>query len=184
MRERERQREEHTHAGAAPRKKYTVLFITQKKFLAIENRARSRNTMVPRFLVFVICTSLLPLISSFLAPKKICPSFTKYEATEPDARCLDGSRGSYHIMTAENSSSTMYFIHFQGGAWCYDVDSCLKRSLTDLGSSTSIGQCDSPSSLSDIHKYFAKTHHIIHINYCDGGSFSGNSSSTVGVCCK
>jgi hypothetical protein len=122
----------------------------------------------------------LSLIISFANVQKDCPLFTKYEVTDSDARCLDGSRGSYHVLPAKNLSSTKYFVHFQGGGWCYDFDSCLKRSLTSFGSSKSIGRCDTPV-LPGIYKYFAKTHHVVQINYCDGGSFSGNASASADV---
>lgn len=59
---------------------------------------------------------------------------------DQQALCLDGSKGAYYIHVGDPKRVLMFF---EGGAWCGDLDlpmtleSCYKRSKSDLGSSTS-----------------------------------------------
>jgi hypothetical protein len=103
----------------------------------------------------------------------------------PDAVCLDGSPGAYYESLQPNSTKWMFW--FQGGGWCYDVEGCLARSHSDLGSSKdyaknvsrfTFGGPMSPNC--EINPTFCDFN-LIHIQYCDGASFSGNLKSPISV---
>ena len=101
-----------------------------------------------------------------------------------DARCLDGSPGSYYF---GSGSSNNFLVFMNGGGWCYpsaapytpeDTDSnCLWRSHGRLGSSlrqplTSARPTTGMLSTDPAQSPFADWA-LININYCDGGSFTG-----------
>ena len=70
-----------------------------------------------------------------------------------------------------------WILHLEGGGWCYDKNECLEWSKTDLGSSKNWEQTVvynsgllsyTPSKNPDFYQW-----NVVHINYCDGASFSG-----------
>jgi hypothetical protein len=101
-------------------------------------------------------------------------ALTLKKTSDPNALCLDGSPGSYYIET--NSSSTVWVLQIQGGGWCYDEAACLGRSKTSLGSSTKLASSFTGTGvLSDkasVNGDLAAANKV-HLNYCDGASFSG-----------
>ena len=56
-------------------------------------------------------------------------------AVKQGAVCLDGSPPGYYFRQGHGKGSDKWIIHFFGGAWCFDEESCLQRSKTRLGSS-------------------------------------------------
>lgn len=55
----------------------------------------------------------------------------------PQAQCLDGTPGGYYFAPGSGADAGKWLIHLQGGGWCINLDDCLARSTTELGSSTS-----------------------------------------------
>eukprot|EP00042_Codosiga_hollandica_P046335 m.486553 g.486553 ORF g.486553 m.486553 type:complete len:405 (+) comp57215_c0_seq16:64-1278(+) len=101
-------------------------------------------------------------------------------SVESGAVCLDGTPLSYYLR--QNTSSTQWVLFFQGGAWCYDLESCYQRSLTRLGSSNFNG----PNLLSvgifsnniTVNPDFY-TWNAVYLLYCDGASWTGNVDEPV-----
>ena len=97
------------------------------------------------------------------------------------ARCLDGSPGAYYIRKGVGSGANKWYIHHQGGGWCESLDDCLGRSKGGLGSSVGYGPTSdmgggyfSPMPSENPMMY---NWNMVHLNYCDGGSFSGNNDT-------
>jgi len=110
------------------------------------------------------------------------------DATNNGAVCIDGSPAVYYLGKTNSSESlNKWVVYFEGGGWCSHntnaagtgFDSCLARSTTTLGSSStyadtmSFGGSDqvgnNPSTnplMYDWNKAYLK--------YCDGASFGGN----------
>jgi len=74
-----------------------------------------------------------------------------------------------------------WHVHFEGGGWCYTLDSCLKRSKTALGSSKQYLSC---LNLNKRGFYFSTNpkqnpilynFNTVYVRYCDGGSYAGNA---------
>jgi len=95
--------------------------------------------------------------------------------------CLDGTPGAYYHRPGTGSGKNKWYIHHQGGGWCESFDDCLGRSRTGLGSSAGYGPFTSLRG-----GYFDPTPgvnpmmynwNMVHMNYCDGGSFSGNNET-------
>lgn len=61
--------------------------------------------------------------------------FLKDAAEGPEnARCLDGTPALYYHRKGTGSGANKWFVHQQGGGWCYDLNSCVGRSKGSLGS--------------------------------------------------
>ena len=94
-------------------------------------------------------------------------SFTYVSVTDPEALNLDGSR--YGIAVCLSPTSTdEWWVHAQGGGWCYDEDDCWGRSKTGLGSNKSW-----PGSAASWHCDPQTTSNYVHMFYGDGASRSG-----------
>lgn len=81
--------------------------------------------------------------------------------------------------------STVWVMHFEGGAWCYNTTDCATRATTTLGSSSQAAATKKMtggpvSSDRTTNKYFANANRVI-VLYCDGSSFSGDASHPVYV---
>jgi hypothetical protein len=116
-------------------------------------------------------------------------------AARDGAVAIDGSAGSYHIAKSPPSSpnASKWHVHLQGGGWCWTVADCAGRALGSKGSSDLAPNNHSTKILPDEcacaqSGYFSAdprrnpTMHDwnhAHINYVDGGSFSGNRSAPV-----
>jgi len=97
------------------------------------------------------------------------------------ARCLDGTPGAYYLRPGTGSGVNKWYIHHQGGGWCESMDDCLGRSKGGLGSSSSYGPTSNlkggyfdPSPSVNPMMYNWNT---VMMQYCDGGSFSGNNET-------
>ena len=61
--------------------------------------------------------------------------FLKDAAAGPDnARCLDGSPALYYHRKGTGSGANKWYVHQEGGGWCYDLPGCVSRSKGRLGS--------------------------------------------------
>ena len=99
------------------------------------------------------------------------------------AMCLDGSPAAYYLRTVEGSSG--WILYFEGGGWCYNIEDCLQRSKSDLGSSRNYassieddfgGLLSRDPSTNIFHDF-----NLVYMKYCDGNSFSGNLDSPLVV---
>jgi hypothetical protein len=104
-------------------------------------------------------------------------------ADQSDAKCLDGSPGAYYFRPGDGSGKNKWFIHHEGGGWCTNLDECVNRSKTSLGSSTFYpGEADlgggyfsqDPAANPMLHNW-----NFVLLKYCDGGIFTGSSDSPV-----
>ena len=70
----------------------------------------------------------------------------RFTLSDPEALCLDGSRGVYYVLPGVNSTfgNSTFVVHLQGGGWCSSNDDCAARAFAgpvyanepSLGSST------------------------------------------------
>jgi len=111
---------------------------------------------------------------------------TKYlladAARKDGAVCIDGTPGAYYFRPGSGSGADKWYIHHEGGGWCYNSAACYSRSLTDLGSSKNY-----PNTATINYGYFSTNPtanplmynwNSVYLKYCDGGSFSGNNETT------
>ena len=103
----------------------------------------------------------------------------------PGAVCLDGSPGGFYYAPARSPTPHSWVIELQGGGWCYTPSMCSHRGQTWSRSGAWTPSCRGagPSDPCkpfgplaadpEINPEFA-TFHRVHIQYCDGGAFSGD----------
>lgn len=100
---------------------------------------------------------------------------------DDSAMCLDGSRYGFYLRLADPSK---WVVHFDGGGWCYDEESCLERAQTELGTSTLWPASAPMPYLSDgdpqDNPVFSK-YSAAYLMYCDGASFVGYRATPVPV---
>lgn len=56
-------------------------------------------------------------------------------AVAKGAVCLDGSAPAYHFDKGSGSGVNNWIVHMEGGGWCTDIATCVKRKTTMKGSS-------------------------------------------------
>ena len=106
-------------------------------------------------------------------------------AVKQGAVCLDGSPPGYYFRQGHGAGGNNWIIHFFGGAWCFDEESCLQRSKTRLGSSNFFPP--HPPTLQGILSDNDKINpdfydwNLVLLCYCDGASFTGYRSDPVNV---
>ncbi|KAK4752274.1 hypothetical protein SAY87_021072 [Trapa incisa] len=99
------------------------------------------------------------------------------EAVASGAVCLDGSPPAYHFSEGFGSGINNWLVHFQGGAWCQDVSSCISRRDTSLGSSALMETVVNFYGLLNNEEEFNPDFYNwnrIFVRYCDGGSYTGD----------
>ena len=98
-----------------------------------------------------------------------------------NARCIDGTPAGYYIRHGTGDGINKWSIHFEGGGWCYSLESCIQRSETVLGSSKDYPKCQLNKAF---HHYESTNKHLnpmlynwnmVRVKYCDGTSFAGNA---------
>lgn len=107
-------------------------------------------------------------------------------ATEPGkhgAVCLDGSPPGYYLRKASRAADVnRWVVYMQGGAWCSSPSQCASRSLGHLGSSRHFAPTYPMEGVLDSNltrnPLFGSWSHAL-IAYCDGGSFSGEATSSI-----
>ncbi|KAI3901336.1 hypothetical protein MKW92_024651 [Papaver armeniacum] len=99
-------------------------------------------------------------------------------AASQGAFCLDGSPPGYHLDRGFGSGANNWLLVFEGGGWCHTNNSCSERSKSSHGSTNYekakhfSGIMSKNASLNpDFYNW-----NRVKIRYCDGGSFSGNST--------
>jgi len=102
-------------------------------------------------------------------------------AQNDGAVCIDGTPSAYFYRPGTGSGANKWYIHHEGGGWCYNLGDCFGRSKTDLGSSKNY-----PMTMNNDGGYFSESAsnnplmynwNAVYLKYCDGGSFSGNNES-------
>jgi len=106
-----------------------------------------------------------------------------FVSTANGAVCLDGSAAGYYVRNDPNVDKWVIYIF--GGGWCYDLNDCVGRANSWLGSSKFWSQnvgdgwgIFSPNNATN--PAFASWNHVA-IPYCDGASFSGDVDGGVKV---
>ena len=110
--------------------------------------------------------------------------FLSDAASGPDnARCLDGTPALYYHRAGTGSGANKWFLHQQGGGWCYDLASCVSRSTGSLGSTKADKNTSSLNSgytsLDPRQNPLMYNWNSVEIRYCDGASVSGDNPSPV-----
>ena len=105
--------------------------------------------------------------------------FLTADAAGPDhAKCLDGTPPVYYHTPGWGDGADKWFIHQQGGGWCYSIEDCVGRSKGSLGSNSK-----DPKTRTLSGGYFAFDNttnplmwnwNKIEVRYCDGASVSGD----------
>ena len=98
-------------------------------------------------------------------------------AAAKGAVCLDGSTPAYHFDKGSGSGVNNWIVHVEGGGWCTDVETCLKRKSLMKGSSELMNKDygfsgilgGSQNSNPDFYNW-----NRIKVRYCDGSSFTGD----------
>lgn len=99
------------------------------------------------------------------------------DAATKGAVCLDGSPPAYNLHRGFGSGANRWLINMEGGGWCHNITSCLKRAHSHLGSSLYMGQklvfsgilTDNQSLNPDFYNW-----NRVAVRYCDGSSFTGD----------
>jgi hypothetical protein len=108
--------------------------------------------------------------------------FLKADAEgEANAKCLDGTPALYYHRKGWGTGANKWFLHQQGGGWCYDLESCVSRSKGSLGST----KADKPTS--SLNGGYFSTDNVsnplmwnwnaVELRYCDGASVSGDKAT-------
>lgn len=102
-------------------------------------------------------------------------------ADHPRAVCTDGSPATYYIQTVNDSRQ--WNIHFEGGGWCYNNDSCSKRYpwLTSSKFVTTYQPTKSlkPGTILTTKGTSYSGGNLVWLNYCTSDGYVGNSSGKV-----
>ena len=110
--------------------------------------------------------------------------------TGPDhAACLDGSAPLYYHRPGTGDGKNKWYIHHEGGGWCYNLEDCAGRAKGALGSTTPAVSKDTKTSnlgggyFSTDPKVSPQMYNWNHVflRYCDGGSFSGSNATSTEV---
>lgn len=139
-----------------------------------------RTTVAMIVIAFaVLVTAESHVASTRVGSPSADASFIRVELSAPKAKCLDGSPYSYYI--SKGSDASKFYFNHQGGGWCQDVWECAARSKTDLGSSTTwpatMTGGDSFSRDPNTNPVM-NTWNMVYLPYCDGGSFTGDATTT------
>jgi hypothetical protein len=97
----------------------------------------------------------------------------------PNALCLDGSRGAYQVKLGLGENITKVILFFQGGGWAMSPNDLLYRSKTALGSTVNDVPNDMWSEEDLLTDNTARNPHFatwtsIGLRYCCGSSFSSH----------
>ncbi|CAH9130343.1 unnamed protein product [Cuscuta epithymum] len=132
---------------------------------------------------FLLCAALIvdPSKADKNVSKTLIPS-----AVAEGAVCLDGSPPAYHYDAGKGSGARNWLVHLGGGGWCLNTtiyenmknafaESCSTRATSKMGSSFLMTDFPFEGIFSDEKNksYFYNWNRVV-VEYCDGGSFSGD----------
>ncbi|KAL0687740.1 hypothetical protein Bca4012_087417 [Brassica carinata] len=117
-------------------------------------------------------TTIAKAVGDWVYDRKL---FQKIDCPYP--LCLDGSAPAYHFDKGFGSGVNNWIVHMEGGGWCTDVASCIKRKGTMKGSSKFMNKDFGFSGIlggkQNTNPDFYNWNRI-KVRYCDGSSFTGN----------
>ncbi|XP_024381508.1 pectin acetylesterase 7 isoform X2 [Physcomitrium patens] len=99
-------------------------------------------------------------------------------AVAEGAVCLDGSPPGYHLHEGNGGNARNWVLFLEEGAWCESEAACKVRARAHLGSSKWMNDRTFEGILSnseEVNPDFYNWNRVF-VRYCDGASFSGNSS--------
>jgi len=87
----------------------------------------------------------------------------------------------YYHRKGTGSGANKWFLHQQGGGWCYDLNSCVSRSKGSLGSTkadpNTSSLCSGYFSLDIYQNPLMYNWNAVELRYCDGASVSGDKDT-------
>lgn len=103
--------------------------------------------------------------------------------------CLDGTPGGFYLRPGIGADANKFLIENEGGGWCTSTEDCYQRSLTAIGSSRTWPPSGCPGMDGGANGMFSSdcsinpfcNYTMVHLNYCDGASFSGDVEAPVPV---
>eukprot|EP01041_Mallomonas_annulata_P000132 gene132-211_t len=102
-----------------------------------------------------------------------------------DAKCIDGTPPVYYLRTGSGNGIRKWHVHFEGGAWCENFNTCSMRAKTTLGSSLRLPKCMTLphwGTYLDANRFdnpLLYNFNTVYVRYCDGGSYAGNTAVIV-----
>lgn len=98
-----------------------------------------------------------------------------------NAKCLDGTPALYYHRKGTGDGANKWYLHQEGGGWCYNLAGCKVRSRGPLGST----KADKPTSSLDGGYYsmdpkenpLMYNWNAVQLRYCDGASLSGDKDT-------
>ncbi|KAL0873785.1 hypothetical protein Bca101_023490 [Brassica carinata] len=122
-------------------------------------------------------SSVLAVLAMVVIGTGAVPITYLQSAVAKGAVCLDGSAPAYHFDKGFGSGVNNWIVHMEGGGWCTDVASCIKRKGTMKGSSKFMNKDFGFSGIlggkQNTNPDFYNWNRI-KVRYCDGSSFTGN----------
>lgn len=94
----------------------------------------------------------------------------------------------YYVRPGRGTGASTFLVELEGGGWCTSDEDCASRAKSDLGSSRSWPKSGSPTMDGGSHGLFSNNCTVnskfcnatmVHVNYCDGGSFAGHVDAPV-----
>ncbi|KAK7386835.1 hypothetical protein VNO78_27173 [Psophocarpus tetragonolobus] len=129
------------------------------------------SARISQLLNLLVCMLLLLKAQGSLVPLTLVEN-----AVSKGAVCLDGSAPAYHFDKGFGEGINNWIVHIEGGGWCSDVESCLYRKDTSLGSSKQMGELYFTGILNKEQEYNPDFYNWnrVKVRYCDGSSFTGD----------
>ncbi|XP_042004555.1 pectin acetylesterase 8-like [Salvia splendens] len=120
------------------------------------------------------------LITQLITLKCEVPFTFVADAIAKRAVCIDGSQAGYHHDHGSGNGVNNWMIYLMGGGWCNNGLTCQRRRKSALGSTKNIKPTNFGGILSSnrgINPDFYNWNRV-HVHYCDGSSFLGDTSVT------
>ncbi|KAG4938951.1 hypothetical protein AAZX31_16G097900 [Glycine max] len=129
------------------------------------------SARISKWLNLLVCVLLLLKAEGSLVPLTLVKN-----AESKGAVCLDGSPPAYHFDNGFEEGIKNWIVHIEGGGWCNNVESCLYRKDSRLGSSKQMEDLYFSAILSNEQEYNPDFYNWnrVKVRYCDGSSFTGD----------
>jgi O-palmitoleoyl-L-serine hydrolase len=135
---------------------------------------------------------ILTLALGLLTSVVMCWALCERKYIQTSSKCTDGTRPVYYFRKGYEGGSNRWHVHFQGGGWCSDVQSCFARMQSPYGGTEFDRQnVSNPNSCDDVKGHmFENTKYLtsnaklntmmynwntVFVAYCDGGSYAGDA---------
>ncbi|KAG4951797.1 hypothetical protein JHK85_045664 [Glycine max] len=129
------------------------------------------SARISQWLNLLVCVLLL-----LKAEGSLVPLILVENAESKGAVCLDGSPPAYHFDKGFGEGINSWIVHIEGGGWCNNIESCLDRKDTRLGSSKQMEDIYFSGILSNEQQFNPDFYNWnrVKVRYCDGSSFTGD----------